>query len=40
MVKTKRIETSKTEDISIMVDKKQAKFEKNTNRKMLFARTP
>ncbi len=40
MAKTKRVETSKTEDISIIMDKKQAKSEKNTNRKTFSARNP
>ncbi len=44
MAKTKRVETSKTDDMSIMMDKKQVKSEKNTNlktnRKTLSARNP
>ena len=44
MAKTKSVETNKTEDISIMMDKKQAKSEKNTNpktnSKTLSARNP
>ena len=38
MAKTKSVETSKTEDTSTKIDKKQAKSEKNTSPKQIAKR--